>query len=173
MSEQNALKDLLVFAVKGVGYWADMACFISVNDEEVDKYLQEALAAIDSADANALSALAAKAPALQKKIKEMFEKKNGRAFCGFVPAAGKALQITEDRAEQVSMGEQINKNVRVAKDIAEVREQILNNLKKIAVSGKATGEALAVVKQGLSNLVNDKMEKEEYDAYAKTLASLG
>jgi len=172
MSEQNALQNLLVFAVKGVGYWADMACFIGVTDEEVDKYLQEALAAIDSADANTLSALAAKAPALQKKAKDAFEKKNGRAFCGFVPVAGKALQIAEDRAGQVAQGEQINKGVRVDKDIAAVREEIFNNLKKIAVSGKATGEALTVVKQGLANLVNDKLEKEEYDAYAKTLAGL-
>ena len=173
MSEQNALQDLLVFAVKGVGYWADMAQNVeAANDEETDKYILEALTAIDKADVNALSALASKAPALQKKAKELFEKKNGRAFSGFLPAAGKALQITEDRAEQVALGQQVDKNSRVSKDIAAVRQEILQNLKKVAASGKATAEVLSVVKQGLANIINDKLEKEDYDAYVKVLAGI-
>ncbi|MCL2102486.1 MAG: hypothetical protein FWH25_00425 [Syntrophorhabdaceae bacterium] len=172
MSEQNALQNLLTFAVKGVGYWADMANSISVTDEEVDKYLLEALAAIDSADANALSALAAKAPDLQKKIKGMFEKQNGRAFSGFVPTAGKALQITEDRAEQVALGGQVDNKGRAPNDILAIRETTFANLKKLAVSGKATGEAMAIVKQGLTFQIHDKVEKEDFDAYAKALAAL-
>ena len=172
MSEQNALQDLLVFAVKGVGYWADMARIVGATDEEVDKYLLEALAAIDKADANALSALASKAPALQKRVKESFEKKNGRAFSGFLPPAGKLLQITEDRAEQVALGEQVDKSSRVSKEIAAVRVEIFQNLKKVAASGKASEEALSIVKQGLANIINDKLEQEDYDAYVKLLAGI-
>ena len=147
MSEQNALQDLLVFAVKGVGFWADLARIVGATDEEIDKYLLKALASIDSADANTLSALASKAPALQKKAKEIFEKQNGRAFSGFLPAPGKPLQITEDRAEQVALGGQVDKGSRVSKDIAAVRLGILKNLKKVAASGKATDAVFSIVKQ--------------------------
>jgi len=172
MSEQNALQDLLVFAVKGVGYWADMARIVGANDEEVNKYLLEALAAIDKADANTLSSLAAKAPALQKQIRDQFEKMNGRAFSGFLPPAGKLLQITDDRAAQVAMGQQVDKGSRVSKEIAALRLDIMNNLKKVAASGKATEEVLSIVKQGLANIINDKMEQEDYDAYVKLLAGI-
>ena len=169
MSEQSALQDLLAFAVKGVGYWADMARLVGAKDDETDKFVLEALAAIDKADANTLSALAAKAPAFQKQAKEVFEKKNGRAFSGFLPAAGKPLQITEDRAEQVSMGGQIPKD-RVSADIAAVRQAIFDTLKKVAASGDGRDAVCAIVEQGLANILNDKLEKEEYEEYAKKLA---
>ena len=170
MSEQNALQCLLGFAVKGVGYWADMARLVDANDDEVNKYVLEALVAIDKADVNALSALIAKAPALQKKAKEIFEKKNGRAFSGFLPPAGKPLQIPEDLAGQVAMGQQPC-TCRVDKEIAATRQAIFADLKKVAASGNASGEACAIVLQGLASLSNDKMEQEDYDAYIKQLAS--
>ena len=167
MSE-NALQNLLVFAVKGVGYWADMARAVGAKDDEVDQYVIKALASIDNGDDNTLSALAAKAPALQKQAKEAFEKKNGRTFSGFLPAAGKALQISEDRAEQVAMGGQVCA-CRVDKEIIEIRRGILASLKKIASAGKLSDEAIAVVEQGLGNMCNDKMEIEDLDAYVKVL----
>jgi hydroxylamine reductase len=170
MSEQSALQDLLAFAVKGVGYWADMARLVGAKDDEVDKYVMSALAAIDKADANTLSALSAKAPAFQKQAKEVFEKKNGRAFSGFLPAAGKPLQIPEDRAEQVSMGGQIAKD-RVSKDIAAARQEIFSTLKKVAAKGNGTDAVCVVVGQGIAAILNDKLEKEEYDEYGKKLAA--
>ncbi len=39
MSEQTALQDLVVFAAKGVGYWADMARCVGGKDEEIDAFL--------------------------------------------------------------------------------------------------------------------------------------
>ena len=170
MSDKKALQCLLDFAVKGVGYWGDMARTIGVSDAEVDKYIFEALVAIDNADENTLSALAAKAPALQYKITEAFAKKNGRRFSGFLPPHGKQLQITEDRAEQIALGNQCNVPSRVDDDIKALRTEIMANIKKIAAAGKGDEASYAIVQQGLSCVISDKMENEDVAAYAKKLA---
>ncbi len=172
MSEQTALQSLLTYAVKGVGYWADMARCVGGKDEEIDGFLIKALSA-DNTGADETSALIVKAAEMKKKAKELFAKKNGREFSGFVPAPAKIFDIPEDRAGQVALGEQFGgKDPRVRPEIAAVREEIYNGVKKIAASTKGTGtEAVcALIDQALASLVNDKMDKDEYDAVLKSLA---
>ena len=101
------LQDLLLHAVKGVGYWADLSRAVGGKDEEIDRFVIDALFAtvtnVDF-DPDAIAALVAEANRLQKKAKELFEKHNGRAFSGFVPAAAKPWELPEDRADQIALG---------------------------------------------------------------------
>jgi hypothetical protein len=67
MSDKKALQCLLDFAVTGVGYWGDMARSIGVTDETIDKYIFEALAAIDSADENTVVLITGKGRETRQK----------------------------------------------------------------------------------------------------------
>ncbi|MEW6720924.1 MAG: hypothetical protein AB1346_10790 [Thermodesulfobacteriota bacterium] len=171
MSEQTALQNLLVYAVKGVGYWADMARCVGAKDEEVDRFLIQALAAANPG-ADEIVALVGKAVEMKKKAKEAFEKKNGRAFSGFLPAAAKPFELPADRAGQVGLGEQFGaKDPRVRPEIAAVRQQIYDGLKAVAAKGAGSDAVCAAVEQALASLVNDKMDKEEYEAVLKNVAA--
>jgi len=172
MSEQTALQDLLLNTVKGVGYWADMSRCVGGKDEEIDGFLIKALTA-DNASSDELAALIAKGAEMKKKGKELFAKKNGREFSGFVPAAAKIFDIPEDRAGQVALGEQFGgKDPRVRPEIAAARQEIVKSVKKLAASAKGTGTdaVCALLDQALASLVNDKLDKDEYDAVLKGLA---
>jgi hydroxylamine reductase len=175
--EVAALQDLLVHVVKGVGYWADMARAVGGRDEEIDRYVIDALFAtvtnVDF-DPDAVAALAAEGARLQKKAKELFEKKNGRAFSGFVPAAAKPFDLPADRAAQVALGERHGvKEGRVDPDILSLRQVILYGMKGYAAYahhalalGRESEEIYAFTHQALANLINDKLELGEYVAIA-------
>ena len=116
------LQDLLVHAVKGIGYWADLSRAVGGKDEEIDRFVIDALFAtvtnVDF-DPDAIAALLAEASRLHKKARELFEKHNGRAFSGFVPAGAKLWVLPEDRAEQIKLGEEHGvKEGRVSPDIS-------------------------------------------------------
>jgi len=176
-----ALQDLLVHAAKGVGYWADMARAVGAKDEEVDRYLIDALAAAASdGNADSLAGLVEKAAPLKKKAKELFEKTNGRAFSGFLPAAAKPWELPGDRAEQVKMGEEVGKkDPRVSSEIYKMRQDILRSVKACAVTaqdarkkGKELDEIYGVTQQALAGVMNDKFEGEEYAALAKEVSRI-
>ena len=89
------------------------------------------------------------------------------------PRPAKHLEIPEDRAGQVALGEQFGgKDPRVRPEIASVRQEILNDLKKVAAKGNGSEATFAAVAQALGSLVNDKMDKDEYAAVVKSVASL-
>ena len=174
MSEQSALQDLLVYTVKGVGYWADMSRCVGGKDEEIDGFLIKALSAANPGPDEA-AALIAQAAEMKKKGKELFAKKNGREFSGFVPAPAKIFEIPGDRAGQVALGEQFGgKDPRVRPEIAAVRQEIYKALQGVAASVKGTGtEAICVaIDQALASLVSDKLDKDEYQAVLKSIADL-
>jgi hydroxylamine reductase len=175
MSEQTALQSLLTYAVKGVGYWADMARCVGAKDEEVDGFLFKALAA-GNAGADEAAALVAQAGDIKKKAREIFVKQNGREFSGFLPAAAKPFELPADRAGQVALGEQFGgKEPRISAEVAAIRQGIYKALQAFAatVKGSGTESVCAATQQALASLVNDKLEKEEYDAILKTVAGLG
>ena len=172
MSEQTALQSLLTYAVKGVGYWADMARCVGAKDEEVDGFLFKALAA-GNAGADEAAALVAQAGDIKKKAREIFVKQNGREFSGFLPAAAKPFELPADRAGQVALGEQFGgKEPRISAEGAAIRQEALQAF-AATVKGSGTESVCAATQQALASLVNDKLEKEEYDAILKTVAGLG
>jgi len=164
-----ALQDLLVHAVKGIGYWADMGRAVGARDEEIDRFVIDALFAtvtnVDF-DPDALASLVAEATRLQRKAKELFEKKNGRTFNGFVPAAAKPWVLPEDRAEQLRMGgEHGVKDSRISPDVHSVRQIILYGVKGYAayahharVLGKESEEIYAFTHRTLASLLDDKLD---------------
>jgi hydroxylamine reductase len=175
--EVAALQDLLVHAVKGIAYWADLARAVGAKDEEIDRFVIDALFAtvtnVDF-DPDAVAALVAGATRLQRKAKELFEKKNGRAFSGFVPAAAKPWELPEDRAEQVRLGGQHGvKDPRVQADIQSLRDVILYGVKGYAAYahhalalGKESDEIYAFTHRTLACLVDEKLDLGEYVAIA-------
>ena len=91
---------------------------------------------------------------------------------GFLPAAAKPFDLPEDRAGQVALGEQFGgKDPRVRPEIAAVRQEILKGVKGIAaaVKGNGTEAVCAATQQALASLIDDKMDKEEYEAILKGL----
>jgi hydroxylamine reductase len=171
------LQDLLVHAVKGIGYWADLSRAVGGKDEEIDRFVIDALFAtvtnVDF-DPDALAALIAEATRLHKKAKDLFEKNNGRAFSGFVPAVGKVWELPGDRAGQIRLGEQYGvKDARVRPDIQSVRHIILYGVKGYAAYahharalGKESEEIYAFTHQTLGNLINDKLDLDDNVAIA-------
>jgi len=121
-------------------------------------------------DPDAIAALIAEAVRMQGRAKELFEKKNGRAFSGFLPGAAKPLALPEDRAALVGMAEQHGvKEGRVDPDIQSLRQIILYGIKGYAAYahharalGKESEEIYSFTHQTLSSLINDKLELGEY-----------
>ncbi|MBP2674511.1 MAG: hcp [Deltaproteobacteria bacterium] len=171
------LQDLLVHAVKGIGYWADLSRAVGGKDEEIDRFVIDALFAtvtnVDF-DPDALAALISEATRLHRKAKDLFEKHNGRAFSGFVPAFAKLWEFPAGRAEQITLGEQYGvKDSRVRPDIQSVRHIILYGVKGYAayahharILGKESEEIYAFTHQTLANLINDKLDLEDNVAIA-------
>ena len=172
-----ALQDLLVHAVKGIAYWADLSRTVGGRDEEIDRFVIDALFAtvtnVDF-DPDAVAALVAEATRMQKRGKELFEKKNGGAFSGTVPAAAKPWDLPGDRAEQIKLAEQHGaKDPGVQADIQSLRQVILYGVKGYAayahharILGKETEEIYAFTHKTLANLIDGKLDLGEYIAIA-------
>lgn len=167
-----ALQDLLVYALKGVSYWADMGREVGVRNEEVDRFTIDALFTtvtnVDF-DPDAVAGFVAEAVRLREQARNLFEKANGRAYTGFVPAAAKNWELPADRPGQVRLGEQHGvKDFRVSADVHSVREIVTYGVKGYAayahharILGKESDEIHAFTHRTLANLLDDRLDLEE------------
>ena len=172
-----ALQDLLVYAVKGLGYWADMARSIGAKDEEIDRFVIDALFATVTNvnfDPDAIAALIARANSLRGKARELYEKQNGAAFSGSLPAAAKPLSPAADRAALIQVAKRGDvKDPHADADIQSMREIILYGVKGFAaythhafILGKESDEIYASMHQMLASLINDKLVLGDYISIA-------
>ena len=128
MSEQTALQDLLALRRERSRLLGGHGRLVGGKDEEIDRFLIEALAASTSAGPDDPRRARRQGGGAQEEGEGALREENGREFSGFLPAAAKPLEIPEDRAGQVAMGEQFGgKDPRVQPDIAAVRQEILNS----------------------------------------------
>src|SRR5512135_1399732 len=86
------LQDLLVHTLKGIAYWADLARGLDARDEEIDRFMIDALFTtvtnVDF-DPDAVAGFDAEGVSLRGRARELFDRANGRAFTGLPPAAAR------------------------------------------------------------------------------------
>lgn len=168
-----ALQDLLVYTLKGIAYWADLARGLGARDEEIDRFMIDALFTtvtnVDF-DADAVAGFVAGGVRLRDRAKALFDQANGRAFTGVPPAAARNWGLPADRAGQVRLGEQHGvKDFKVDADVHSVREIITYGVKGYAAYadhartlGKESEEIYAFTHKALSALLDDRLDLEEY-----------
>jgi len=167
-----ALQDLLVYTLKGIAYWADLARELGAMDEEIDRFMIDALFTtvtnVDF-DADAVAGFVAEGVRLRGRAREMFDRANGRAFTGFPPAAAGNWELPSDRDGQVRLGEEHGvKDFKVNADVHSVREIITYGIKGYAAYadhartlGKESEEIYAFTHKALSALLDDRLDLEE------------
>jgi hydroxylamine reductase len=168
-----ALQDLLIYTLKGVAYWADAARELGVKDGEIDRFMIDALFTtvtnVDF-DADAVAGFVAEGVRLRDRAQELFEKANGRAYTGVVPAAARYWKLPADRAGQVQLGELHGvKDFNVDADVHSVREIITYGIKGYAAYadhartlGKESDEIYAFTHKAMAALLDDRLDLTDY-----------
>ena len=103
-----ALQDQLVYAMKGIAFWADQARQKGVKDQEVDRFMLDGLfTTVTNVDFSPeeVAKLVRTASKLRDKAQGLFEKANGGSFTGSIPAAA-APFTPGTTAELVALGSQ-------------------------------------------------------------------
>lgn len=167
------LQDLLVYTLKGIAYWADLARGLGARDEEIDRFMIDALFTtvtnVDF-DADAVAGFVAEGVRQRDRAKALFDRANGRSFTGFPPAAARNWELPADRAGQIQLGELHGvKDFKVNADVHSVRQIITYGIKGYAAYadhartlGKESEEIYAFTHKALAALLDDRLDLEEY-----------
>ena len=166
------LQDLLVYTLKGIAYWADLARGLGARDEEVDRFMIDALFTtvtnVDF-DADAVASFVAEGVRMRERARTLFNQANGRAFTGFPPPAARNWELPTDRAGQIELGELHGvKDFKVNKDVHSVREMITYGIKGYAAYadhartlGKESEEIYAFTHKALASLLDDRLDLDD------------
>ncbi len=130
------LQDLLIYSVKGISFWANLARENGASNSEVDHFVIEALFTtvtnVDF-DADSIVGIIEEAVELREKTRELYEKAAGAAYSGTVPPAAQNWDLPSDRAEQNNLAKLHGiKDPQIDADIQSVREIILYGIKGYA-----------------------------------------
>jgi hydroxylamine reductase len=175
--EVAALQDLLVYTLKGIAYWADAARALGKKDDEIDRFMIDALFTtvtnVDF-DAGAVAGFVAQAVGQRDRAKELFEGVNGGPRTGVVPAAAQGWTLPADRAGQVQLGQRHGvKDFQVDEDVHSLREIVTYGIKGYAAYadhartlGKESDEIYAFTHKALAALLDDRLGLADYVALA-------
>jgi hydroxylamine reductase len=164
-----ALQDLLIHTLKGIAYWADAARELGAKEDEIDRFMIDALFTtvtnVDF-DAAAVAGFVAEGVRLRDRAKALFEHANGRPYTGVVPAAARGWELPADRAGQIQLGERHGvRESKVDADVHSVREIIAYGIKGYAAYadhartlGKESEEIYAFTHKALASLLDDRLD---------------
>jgi hydroxylamine reductase len=163
-----ALQDQLVYALKGIAFWADQARAKGIKDQEIDHFMLDGLfTTVTNVDFSAeeIAKLVRTAARLRDKAQALFEKANGGAFTGAVPEAARPF-APGSTAELVTLGAKHGvKDDSIDPDVKSVQEIIIYGMKGYAAYAH---HALVI------GLENDEIYAFTHKALAATLdKSLG
>ncbi|SNB45203.1 hydroxylamine reductase [Geobacter sp. DSM 9736] len=163
-----ALQDQLVYAMKGIAFWADKARAKGVKDQEIDRFMLDGLfTTVTNVDFSAeeVAKLVRQAAGVRDKAQSLYERANGGAFAGEVPDAAKPF-APASTAELVALGAQHGvKDDTIDPDVKSVQDIILYGMKGYAAYAH---HALVI------GLENDEIYAFTHKALAATLdRSLG
>jgi len=159
-----ALQDLLVYSLKGIAFWANLARAAGKQDQEVDRFMIDGLFAtvtnVDF-DADEIAKLVAEAVRLRGKARAL-----AGSYGGKVPAAAQDWALPASRDEQVRLGQLHGvKDYSVDADVHSVRELIAYGLKGYAayadharILGKESDEIYAFTHKALAALIDDSLD---------------
>ena len=157
-----ALQDLLVYALKGIGFWADKARAASKKDSDIDRFMIEGLfTTVTNVDFDAEDI----AKTL-KKAGEMLNKAKALAgpVAGDIPAAAQ-WQPAGDTAALVAQGEAHGvKSEEIDPDIKSVQEIVIYGLKGYAayadhalILGRESDEVYAFTHKALATTLDKSL----------------
>jgi hydroxylamine reductase len=162
------LQDLLVYAVKGVGFWAHQARQKDARSNEIDRFVIEALFTtvtnVDFAD-NSVSKVVTEAVAMREKARTLFETANGGTFSGDVPAAAQAWDFPAERTAQLALAQLHGiKDPNLDADLQSMRSTILFGMKGYAayadhgiILERESEEIYAFTHKALTDLQDDSL----------------
>jgi hydroxylamine reductase len=163
-----ALQDLLVYALKGIAFWADKARANGAKDQEIDRFMIDGLfTTVTNVDFDpaAVSKFVVEAVRLRDKAKHL-----AGPFSGSVPAAAQNWTLPAAIAEQVKLGELHGvKDYAVDADVHSVREIITYGIKGYAayadharILGKESDEIYAFTHKALAAQLDDSLGLMDY-----------
>ena len=163
-----ALQDQLVYAMKGIAFWANLAREKGAKDIDIDRFMLDGLFTtvtnVDF-DVEETAKLVRDAARNRDKAQALFEKANGAPYTGQVPEAAKAF-TPGSTAELIALGAQHGvKDDSIDADVKSVQEIIIYGMKGYAAYAH---HALVI------GLENDEIYAFTHKALAATLdKSLG
>jgi hydroxylamine reductase len=167
------LQDLLIYSVKGISFWANLARENGASNSEVDHFVIEALFTtvtnVDF-DADSIVGIIEEAVELREKTRELYEKAAGSAYSGTVPPAAQNWELPSDRAEQNDLAKLHGiKDPQIDADIQSVREIILYGIKGYAayadhamILERENDEIFAFTHKALAALQDDSLGLMDY-----------
>jgi len=167
------LQDLLVYAVKGISFWADQARGKGAKDVAIDRFVIEALFTtvtnVDFDDASVAKVIA-EAVAYRNQAQALFEKANGGPYSGQIPAAAQAWEFPADRAAQLALAQLHGiKDPAIDADVQSMRSTILFGIKGYAayadhaiILERESDEIYAFTHKALAQLLDDSLGLMDY-----------
>ena len=171
-----ALQDQLIYAMKGIAFWADKARNKGAKDLDVDRFMLDGLfTTVTNVDFSTeeVAKLVRRAAEIRDKAQALFEKVNGGAFTGSVPEAARqfAAGLT---AELVELGGLHGvKDETIDPDVNSVQEIILYGMKGYAayahhalVIGLENDEIYAFTHKALAAMLDKSLGLMDFVALA-------
>ncbi|ALC16511.1 hydroxylamine reductase [Desulfuromonas soudanensis] len=131
----STLQDQLVFALKGIAFWANLAREKGAKDQEIDRFMLDGLFTtvtnVDF-DAEEIAKLVRKAATLLDKARTLYTTAAGAPYTGSIPEA--ALPFTAgSTAELIALGEKHGvKDETIDPDVKSVQEILIYGMKGYA-----------------------------------------
>jgi hydroxylamine reductase len=162
------LQDLLVHALKGMGFWANLARENGKPDAEIDRFMIKALFStvtnVDFSD-DSIAAVIQEAVALKNKAKNL-----AGSYTGTLPPAAQDWSLPSDRQQQLALAQLHGiKDAGVDEDIQSLRSTILFGIKGYAayadhalILGHENDEIYAFTHKALSAMLDNSLELMDY-----------
>lgn len=170
--EASALQDLIVWGLKGMAFWADLARQQGAIDNEVDIHMIEGLfTTVTNVDFDTinLAKVAQKTVAMRDRAKMMFDK-TGTSQPDNVPAAALSWELATPIENMINQGKLYPViNPDVDPDIQSMRDTLLYGCKGMAayadhahILGQDDIDIYAFFHKALAALIDDSLELTDY-----------
>ncbi len=158
------LQDLLIYSLKGIAFWANLAREKGTMDQEIDRFMIDALFTtvtnVDF-DPEVISYFVSEAVRLRDKARQL-----AGDYTGAVPPAAGNWELPTNIEERIALGEIHGvKDYQVDDDIQSVRQMITYGLKGYAAYadhartlGKELDEIYAFTHKALADLTDDNLD---------------
>jgi len=171
--EVSNLQDLLIYAVKGISFWANLARENGASNAEVDHFVIEALfTTVTNVDFDdeAIVEIIEEAVELREKARQMYEQAAGGSYSGTVPPAAQNWELPTSRDEQNKLAllhGVVDPNI--DPDIQSIRNVILYGIKGYAayadhamILERENDEIFAFTHKALAALQDDSLGLMDY-----------
>lgn len=167
------LQDLLVYTVKGISFWADLARGKGAKDIAIDRFVIEALfTTVTNVDFDdeSVAKVITEAVAIRNQAQALFEKANGGPYTGQIPAAAQAWDFPADRTGQLALAQLHGvKDPAIDADVQSMRSTILFGIKGYAayadhaiILERESDEIYAFTHKALAQLLDDSLGLMDY-----------